>query len=54
MLQEMTTLARELLEDAKLKLAAKEKLPEAEDQMTAPVKKLAQGVRLSLVQLRYI
>ena len=42
--QEMTNLARELLTDAKLKLADKEKLPESQDQMTAPVKKLAFGV----------
>ena len=39
---EMTILARELLEDTKLRLAAKEKVPEPEDQMTAPVKKLTQ------------
>lgn len=39
---EMTQLAKLLLEDAKRRLGKNEKLPEPEDQMTAPVKKLMQ------------
>ena len=40
--QEMTLLAKVLLEDAKRRINKKESLPEPEDQMTAPVKKLVQ------------
>lgn len=38
----MTQLAKLLLEDAKRRVGKNEKLPEPEDQMTAPVKKLVQ------------
>ena len=38
----MTLLAKVLLEDAKRRINKKESLPEPEDQMTAPVKKLVQ------------
>ena len=49
----MTLLAKVLLEDAKRRINKKESLPEPEDQMTAPVKKLVQqGVSILSCVLR--